>query len=137
MQRSYCRTDSFLRGAGADTTSIGMRSCLYCLAKNPQCYRQLQKEVDDFYKLHNLDKPLTYLESQILPYLQAVVSETTRLLPPIVFQLPRYAPADLSSPRSRRIQYGRRIFSERRHHSSIHLTVTASRSLPCFQDFHR
>ncbi|KAF4456813.1 cytochrome P450, partial [Fusarium albosuccineum] len=81
-----------LIGAGADTTSIGMRTCLYYVATNPDAYAQLRREVDDFYRENNLDAPITYLETQQLPYLQAVIKEATRLLPSIVFQLLRYAP---------------------------------------------
>ncbi|KAH7067216.1 cytochrome P450 [Paraphoma chrysanthemicola] len=81
-----------LIGAGADTTSIGMRSCLFYVASNPDCYRRLQQEVDMFYKDNNLDGPLPYLLSQKMPYLQAVIKEATRILPSIVYQLVRHTP---------------------------------------------
>jgi len=80
-------------GAGADTTSIGMRSCLYYICTNPSVYTSLQKEIDDFYAANNLIDPITYTKTQNLPYLQAVIKEATRLLPSIVWQLLRYAPA--------------------------------------------
>jgi len=80
------------RGAGADTTSIGMRACLYFVAKYPDVYRKLQAEVDQFYTDNKLDRPISYVETQRLPYLQAVVKECTRLFPSIVYQLLRYAP---------------------------------------------
>ncbi|PSN73007.1 cytochrome P450 [Corynespora cassiicola Philippines] len=83
-------------GAGADTTSIGMRTCLYYVASNPDCYKRLQREVDSFYEENQLDAPLTYLQAQKMPYLQAVIKEATRLLPSIVFQLLRYAPPNFS-----------------------------------------
>ncbi|KAM0812517.1 putative Cytochrome P450 [Seiridium cardinale] len=85
-----------LVGAGADTTSIGMRACLYYVARNPDVYKRLQEEVDAFYRDNKLDAPITYAQTQTLPYLQAVVKEATRILPSIVFQLPRYAPPDFS-----------------------------------------
>ncbi|OQV00568.1 hypothetical protein CLAIMM_06048 [Cladophialophora immunda] len=81
-----------LIGAGADTTSIGMRSCLHYLCKYPKYYRLVQDEVDNFYGANKGAEPITYLQTQQLPILQAVVKEATRLLPSIVFQLLRHAP---------------------------------------------
>lgn len=81
------------RGAGADTTSIGMRTCLYYICNNPPVYVRLQKEIDDFYESNNLQDPISYTQALSLPYLQAVIKEATRLLPSIVYQLLRYVPA--------------------------------------------
>lgn len=92
MDQVVNKTNINYRGAGADTTSIGMRTCLFYVASNADCYRRLQKEVDAFYDDNKLDSPLTYLQSQKMPYLQAVVKEATRMLPSIVFQLLRHAP---------------------------------------------
>lgn len=69
-----------------------MRTCLYFVAGNPDVYGKLKEEVDTFYQQRNVDTPITYLETQKLPYLQAVIKEATRLLPSIVFQLLRYTP---------------------------------------------
>ncbi|GAB7349172.1 hypothetical protein MBLNU459_g8107t1 [Dothideomycetes sp. NU459] len=80
-------------GAGADTTSIGMRTCLYYICNNPDVYKRLQQEVDDYYTNNNLEAPITYTQTQQMPYLQAVVKEATRLLPSIVYQLLRHVPA--------------------------------------------
>ena len=56
----------------------------------------VQDEVDGFYTENKLTKPITYLQTQQLPVLQAVVKEATRLLPSIVFQLLRHAPENFS-----------------------------------------
>ncbi|KAF2228074.1 cytochrome P450 [Elsinoe ampelina] len=85
-----------LVGAGADTTSIGMKANLYYLAKNPRHYKLLQAEVDAYYKDNQLSEPIKYLQTQQLPMLQAIVKESTRLLPSIVFQLPRVAPPNFT-----------------------------------------
>lgn len=93
--RTTCLETRWLRlhsGAGADTTSIGMRSCLYYLCRNPKAYVRLQKEIDDYYEKNELAKPITYNQTQQLEYLKAVVKESTRLLPSINYQLLRYAP---------------------------------------------
>lgn len=69
-----------------------MRSCLYYLGRYPNIYRRLQSEVDDFYESSNLTEPITYTQSQQIPFLKAVVSESLRMLPSIVYQQPRYSP---------------------------------------------
>ncbi|KAH7070390.1 cytochrome P450 [Paraphoma chrysanthemicola] len=81
-----------LVGAGADTTAIGMKACLHYLAKSPEYYRLVQAEVDAFYSTKQTPDAITYVQTQELPVLQAVIKEATRLMPSIVFQLLRYAP---------------------------------------------
>lgn len=71
-----------------------MRSCLFYLSTTPSAYKRLQEEVDDFHHDNHLNQPMTYLQTQKLPFLQAVVKESMRLLPSIVFQLLRHAPPD-------------------------------------------
>ena len=79
-------------GAGADTTSIGMRSCLHYLGTHPEVYKRLQEEIDEFYEQNNLCEPVSYTQTQQMPYLKAVVMESLRLFPSIVYQLLRYSP---------------------------------------------
>ena len=69
-----------------------MRSCLYYLCLYPRVYHRLQAEVDEYYQKNSLKDPITYLQTQELPYLRAVIKEATRMLPSIVYQLLRYAP---------------------------------------------
>ncbi|KAJ9605739.1 hypothetical protein H2200_009588 [Cladophialophora chaetospira] len=80
-----------LVGAGADTTSIGMRTCLFYICSRPDVYRTLQKAIDDYYDAMALTAPITYQQTQQLPYLVAVCKEAMRLLLSIVYQLLRYA----------------------------------------------
>lgn len=96
IDKECLANNTISRGAGADTTSIGMRTCLYYICKYPKYYRLVQDEVDAFYTQNNLTEPMTYLQTQQLPMLKAVVKEATRLLPSIVFQLLRYAPENFS-----------------------------------------
>ena len=81
-----------LSGAGADTTSIAMRACLHDICSHPDVYQKLQNEIDAFYKDNNLATPISYVQTQQLPYLNAVTKEAMRLLPSITFQLPRHTP---------------------------------------------
>ncbi|KAJ5890298.1 hypothetical protein N7504_011108 [Penicillium tannophilum] len=88
-------------GAGADTTSIGMRACLYYVCSNPLIYRKLQAELDEYFldreaKGIPASQGSPYNEIRQLPYLHAVISEATRLHPSIMWQLLRKAPQDLT-----------------------------------------
>lgn len=69
-----------------------MRTCLYYISKYPKYYHLVQEEVDNLYAKNDLKQPITYIQTQQLPMLQAVVKEATRLLPSIVFQLLRHTP---------------------------------------------
>ncbi|XRM40663.1 hypothetical protein ABZX51_003975 [Aspergillus tubingensis] len=81
-------------GAGADTTSIGMRACLYYVCTHPAVYKRLQAEIDEYFAARpESQQVIPYNEARQLPYLQAVVSEATRLHPSIVYQLLRRAPS--------------------------------------------
>ncbi|KAF2169488.1 hypothetical protein M409DRAFT_20702 [Zasmidium cellare ATCC 36951] len=82
-------------GAGADTTSIAMRACLYYLCKTPDAYRRIQQEIDEYYRSKGLRQPITYQQTLELPFFCAVTREATRLFPSIGYQLLRYAPADM------------------------------------------
>ncbi|KAH6983189.1 cytochrome P450 [Ilyonectria sp. MPI-CAGE-AT-0026] len=84
-------------GAGADTTTIGILAILGSLITNPEAKQKLQQEIDQAYQDMDLDKKhreITFKEAENLPYLSAVVCESTRLHPSIQYQLPRYAPAE-------------------------------------------
>lgn len=72
-----------------------MRTCVYYICSHDHVYQRLQKEVDTFCESHHLDQPISYRETQDLPYLQAVVKEALRMLPSIVWQLLRHAPPGL------------------------------------------
>ncbi|ETS80078.1 hypothetical protein PFICI_07607 [Pestalotiopsis fici W106-1] len=81
-----------LVGAGADTTSIGIRSVLAQLILHPEDYRRVQNEVDEAARAHNMENmPYTVLDK--LPFLNACIKEALRLHPSILWQLPREAPA--------------------------------------------
>ena len=69
-----------------------MRACVHAICLRPDVYGRLQAEVDAFYPEKASEAPITYLETQKLPYLGAVCKEAMRLLPSIVFQLLRYVP---------------------------------------------
>jgi cytochrome P450 len=49
---------------------------------NPIVYRSLQKEMDDAILAGKISKPIKDVEARQLPYLQAVIKEGLRILPP-------------------------------------------------------
>lgn len=85
-------------GAGADTTSIGIRTVIGQLMLHQDSYARVQKEVDQAYRdLGFSDEPgagsITFAVASELPFLSACVKEGLRLHPSILWQLPRKAPA--------------------------------------------
>ncbi|UYV82542.1 CYP3A4 [Cordylochernes scorpioides] len=66
--------------AGYETTASTLSHCVYMLALNPECQDRLAAEVDN--ALSAEDVTLDYDTVKTLPYLEAVISETLRLLPP-------------------------------------------------------
>lgn len=82
-------------GAGADTTSIGIMACVGALLQHPAGLRRAQAEVDGAYRALGLDRSggdISFRDAERLPFLAAVIRESTRLHPSIQYQLPRYAP---------------------------------------------
>ena len=64
------------------------------LMDNPATYKRLQKEVDEFYKKNLPAGEISYNQCLTLPFLQAVVKESGRMHPSIIYQIPRYVPAE-------------------------------------------
>lgn len=64
------------------------------LMENPIYYKRLQKEVDTFYEKNLSTGEITYNQCLTLPFLQAVVKESGRMYPSIIYQIPRYVPAE-------------------------------------------
>lgn len=73
-----------------------MRTSLFYICSHSKVYKKVQQEVDEYYKANDLQDPITYQQTQKLPYLMAACKEAMRLLPSIVFQLLRIAPAGLN-----------------------------------------
>ncbi|KAJ5460753.1 uncharacterized protein N7458_002305 [Penicillium daleae] len=78
--------------AGHDTTAISLRNVLFFLLKNPTCMNRLREELDEV-----LDKDeivASYGKIKHLPYLRACIDESLRMMPPVIFGLPRRTPLE-------------------------------------------
>ncbi|OCK75223.1 cytochrome P450, partial [Lepidopterella palustris CBS 459.81] len=62
---------------GSDTTSSSLATICYYLIAHPEKYDKLKTEI------HTFDGALTHINTAKLPYLNAVIREALRLLPPI------------------------------------------------------
>ncbi|KAI1335206.1 cytochrome P450 [Xylariaceae sp. FL0016] len=77
--------------AGADTVSHAMTAAFYFLTAHPRCWQRLHDEVS---ALPGGYGALTGDGLSQLPYLNAVLEESLRCLPPIAFGLPRISPGE-------------------------------------------
>lgn len=80
-------------GAGADTTAVAILAVLGQLLTNDEALQKVRKEVDEAHQRLEQD-PLPFKELENLPYLSAVIRESTRLHPSITYQLPRIPPPE-------------------------------------------
>ncbi|KAJ5902870.1 hypothetical protein N7495_003398 [Penicillium taxi] len=76
--------------AGSETTATLLAGVTYLLLKNPQVLAKLQDEVRT--AIHAEDE-ITFDTCNQLPYLQAVLTETLRMYPPVPSGLPRIVDA--------------------------------------------
>ncbi|KAF7549516.1 hypothetical protein G7Z17_g6338 [Cylindrodendrum hubeiense] len=67
--------------AGSDTTSITLISILFNILKHPHVLQKLRDELDDASVAGQISNPITFAESQSLPYLQAIFKESMRMHP--------------------------------------------------------
>lgn len=83
---------SIMMNAGHDTTAISLRNSLFFLLKNPRCLAKLREEVDEV--LDEDEVVASYGKIKHLPYLRACIDEGLRMMPPVIFNLPRRTPAE-------------------------------------------
>ncbi|GKT76950.1 pisatin demethylase [Colletotrichum tofieldiae] len=78
--------------AGSDTTGITLAAMLWYVYRKPDVLAALRQEIDDFTAQGQVSNPVTWKESQTMPYLQAVIMETLRMHPAVGVPLPRVVP---------------------------------------------
>ncbi|PVH85443.1 cytochrome P450 [Cadophora sp. DSE1049] len=79
-------------GAGSDTTSISLGSVIYHLCRYPYTMQTLRKEIDDMEKAGTISNPVTFAQTQQMPYLHAVIKEALRVHPATGLPLGRVVP---------------------------------------------
>lgn len=78
--------------ASSDTTSTTLSAILYYLLKNPETLAKLWKEITLFQQAGEASDPITFKQSQAMPYLQAVIKEAQCLHPATGLPLARVVP---------------------------------------------
>lgn len=68
--------------AGSDTSASTIRIVVLNLLSNPIAYKKLQAEIDEGIALGKISSPIKDAEARHLPYLQAVIKEALRIMPP-------------------------------------------------------
>jgi cytochrome P450 len=68
--------------AGSDTSASTIRIALLSKLTNPGVYRKLQNEIDNAITAGKISSPITDAEGRQMPYLQAVIREGMRIIPP-------------------------------------------------------
>lgn len=80
-------------GAGSDTTSISLGSVIYHLCRHPNTMQALRNEIDTMEAEGKISSPVTFAETQQMPYLQAVIKEALRMHPATGLPLGRVVPS--------------------------------------------
>lgn len=78
--------------AGSDTTGISLSAALYYLYRNPEKLAKLRQEIDQGQATGQVSDPVTFKETQSMPYLQAVIKEALRMHPAVGTILARTVP---------------------------------------------
>lgn len=68
--------------AGSDTSAGTLRAVMLNILTNPTTYKKLQAEIDDGIAAGKISSPIRDAEARQLPYLQAVIKEGLRIMPP-------------------------------------------------------
>jgi cytochrome P450 len=81
--------------AGADSTSILLRSIFYYMMKNPETMIKATAEIDKVFAANELSWPPKHQEVVAsCPYVCAVIKEASRIFPSFAVQIQRYSPPE-------------------------------------------
>ncbi|KAI2627187.1 cytochrome P450 [Xylaria nigripes] len=70
--------------AGTETASTAMRAIFLYILSSPKQYQKLQDEIMTSIQEGRISNPVTNNEAKQLPYLQAVINEGIRMVPPLI-----------------------------------------------------
>ncbi|KAK3385839.1 cytochrome P450 [Podospora didyma] len=68
--------------AGSDTSATTVRTVLLNIMTSPSVYKRLQTEIDTGIANNTISSPIRDAEARNMPYLQAVIKEALRIMPP-------------------------------------------------------
>ena len=98
------------RMAGSDTTVTALRSTLFYIVTGAKTYHTLQVELDDALgDSKHCNAIFSNTISLRLPYLQACIKESLRMIPPAFAPLPKLAPLEGDSINGNFIPGGTRV----------------------------
>ncbi|RGP66706.1 hypothetical protein FSPOR_6446 [Fusarium sporotrichioides] len=78
--------------AGSDTTAISLSSAFYYIYRQEHVLQKLRAEIDEKANIGAISDPITFHESQGMPYLQATIKEILRVHPAVGQMLARTVP---------------------------------------------
>ncbi|KAJ2998564.1 hypothetical protein NUW58_g281 [Xylaria curta] len=94
MTRRECELELAVQvPAGSETSTTAIRGIMLHLLSSPQVYRRLQDEITAGIQEGRISSPITNEEAKQLPYLQAVINEGLRMVPPAITGFPKKVPA--------------------------------------------
>ncbi|KAL8725032.1 MAG: hypothetical protein Q9166_007607 [cf. Caloplaca sp. 2 TL-2023] len=76
--------------AGSESTATAMSGAVFLMLTHPSVYRRL---VEETRSAHAREEEITLASTHSLEYLNAVITETLRIYPPVAITLPRRVPA--------------------------------------------
>jgi cytochrome P450 len=85
----YANTQTLVM-AGSETSATVLAVVAFSLMAHPDKLRKLRRELDDAFAA---DREITFTSVAGLPYLNAVISESLRILPPVPAGIHRFVPA--------------------------------------------
>ncbi|KAI2621830.1 cytochrome P450 [Hypoxylon sp. NC1633] len=78
--------------AGSETSTTAIRGIMLYLLSAPSVYRRLQEDITAGIRDGRISSPITQEEAKKLPYLQAVIQEGLRMVPPATLGFPKKVP---------------------------------------------
>lgn len=70
--------------AGTETSVTTIRGVLLHMLSSPTVYQRVKQEIADGIKEGRISRPITNDQAKAMPYLQAVISEGMRIVPPVI-----------------------------------------------------
>ncbi|KAI8944619.1 cytochrome P450 [Xylaria longipes] len=111
MTRRECELELAVQvPAGSETSTTAIRGIMLYLLSSPQAYQKLQDEIITGIHEGRISSPITNEEAKRLPYLQAVINEGLRMVPPAITGFPKKVPAGGDTIRGKFVPEGTDIF---------------------------